>query len=198
MSTRGAVLLRLLRPAGTGTDALAHALVAIKAVESLLQDLDCGAIPPPKHVFRIIPFASTCRLGKESLEVCARQVSTIATTIIRQRKNGTPTFGIAVHNRDQQTSTRHVNSRATYNDGDCVALSRKDVIDAVATGLTRGLAEGHAHCHAIKELKGDLSDPTIVISVEMVPIMGRVYAGISLLPRSICSTKPKLAVKSLR
>lgn len=190
------MLLRLLpRPGGGGGDGdgsssppkstfARDALLAVRAVESLLQDLSSGTLTPPKHVYRIIPLASTCRHDKESLENCARRSSSVASTLIQQHKDIPLTFGVAVHSRDQQS------------DKDSTFLSgrRGDVINAVATGLTQGLVE----CHGIKELKVDLKDPSIVVSVEMLPIMGHVYAGLSLLPRSVCSTKPKLAVKSLR
>ena len=184
------MLLRLLRPGhggGGGTPPSTFerdALLAIRAVEYLLQDLNSGILPPPKHIYRIIPLASTCRLDKESLENCARRSSSVASTLLQQHKDIPLTFGVAVHSRDQQSN----------KDSPLLSGRRGDVINAVAAGVTQGLVERLG----IKELKVDLNDPSIVVSVEMLPIMGHVYAGLSVLPRSACSTKPKLVVKSLR
>jgi len=218
VSCRGLILLKL-NPPRTSDEAdqtLATAKQAQQAVLKIYENTAASATAPgivhepPEFIQRLVPILSTCALEAEALRSCAARVAGIAALEFQHAGNTSneckdlgetssplplpPTFGIHINNREfgaahAATSATPASSAAAAP----VALERMQIINAVAAGLTFSLKNKYNI-----DAKVNLKAPTIVVDVEVVPIMGKAYAGIAILPQKVCTLKPKLGIKALR
>lgn len=214
ISCRGLVLLKF-RPPNTNDEddqTLATAKLAQQAVLKIYENAAAGATSgniqqPPVFIQRLVPILSTCALEEEALKACAARVAGIAALEFQQMSNSNenkelgerqsstmpPTFGIHINNREFGA----VNAAASVTPAAAAAapitLDRMQMINAVAAGLTIELKNTYNI-----EAKVNLNAPTVVVDVEVMPIMGKAYVGIAILPQKVCTLKPKLGIKALR
>lgn len=178
LSARGLVGLRLQPFQGGPTATAQRALTAALAVYNQYNQLETDTSQSLQHVQRIIPIASTCVLEPEALKACAARVAPLMAELFKSADQ--PTFGIGLNNRHN-------------SEGSTVSIDRKEIISAIATGLTDELKSRHDVVASV-----DLKNPNVVVAVEVMPILGHLYVGIAPLPNKVCTMKPRLAMQSLR
>lgn len=224
VSCRGLILLKLNPRSINDEDdqSLATAKLAQQAVLKIYENAAAPATAsgtvhqPPKFIQRLVPILSTCALEEESLKACAARVAGIAALEFQHFNNSIedkdgqptlplpPTFGIHINNRESGTgnaaasSTREGTSTTATGAAPApaaapVALNRMQIINSVAAGLMVELKTKYNI-----EATVNLTAPTVVVVVEVMPIMGKAYAGIAILPQRVCTLKPKLGIKALR
>ena len=221
MSCRGLIILKLNPTAAAATDdatddeensALATAKMAQQTVLKIYESVPSKTLqqPQPQFVQRLIPILSTCLLEEDALKACAARAAGIAALEFQNNSHtndklekastGTSsrqlTFGIHINNRDSGGSTHSIvgTSEADASTAEAgSSLERMQIISAVATGLTSELKNKFNI-----EAKVNLKAPAVVVIVEVMPIMGKLYAGIAILPQKVCTLKPKLNIKALR
>lgn len=186
IGTRGVICLRLspaLTPAANTTPGMAAQQAALRVHQAVNE----GELPPVRYLHRIVPIVSTCPLEIDELRSCASRLAPIAAAILEIAPRRT--FGISLHNRDHGEVARANNPEKVANH----LPSRKEIISAVAQGLAAELKASHAINATV-----DLTSPSMVVQVEVLPVMGALFAGIAVLPQHVCSLKPKLTMRSLQ
>ncbi len=212
VSCRGLTLLKLNHGTKEEDQPLAAAKLAQQAVMKIYENAAATTESTPQIEFiqRLIPILSTCLLEVNALQACASRVAGIAALEFQQNRNDIDsgggeeeklptTFGIHINNRE--SGAIH-SSTGESTEGDLpdittkpadVAPDRMQIISAVAAGLATELKDNFNI-----DAKVDLKAPTVVVTVEVLPIMGKMYAGIAILPQKVCNLKPKLGIKVLR
>jgi hypothetical protein len=189
IGTRGVICLRLsptFTPAANTTPGMAAQQAALTVHEAV----NDGKLPPVRHLHRVVPIISTCRLEVDDLQACAARVAPVAAAILAKAPIR-PTFGISIHNRDHTSEAARANNPEASGGH---LPSRNEIIGAVAQGLVAELKAKHA----IDTVAVDLTNPSLVVVVEVLPVMGSLFAGIAVLPQHVCSLKPKLTLRGLQ
>lgn len=177
LSARGLAALRLLPRDGEGPDATAQR--GLDAALAIYDAVQAGTCPTPKYLLRFMPFASTCLLELKALGQCAARLAPLAAPLLQGA--GHPTFGIGLHNR-----------RTEHNNGKGSDIDRMEMIKAAAAGFTQALKEQFGVDACV-----DLKAPAVVLCIEVVSVMGQLYACMGALPQRVCMLKPKLAMQHL-
>lgn len=181
LSARGLVGLVFKLPGtpGAGEEGRAATAAAVGAYTAAEGHATQQAAP---NVQRIVPLASTCALEVEGLRACAARVAAVAAPTLAAAPR--PTFGVAVASRGS--------GEAKQQDA-APPPARAAIIAAVAQGFSAALKEGHGIEAAV-----DLKAPAVVVAVEVLPLAGRLFAGIGVLPQRVCTLKPRLGMRPLR
>jgi tRNA(Ser,Leu) C12 N-acetylase TAN1 len=214
---RGLVLLKL-NSTTNNTEENQFLATAKRAQQAVLKIYDNAAVAksdsdsavqqkPVEFIQRLVPILSTCAMEEDALKACAARVAGIAalefgnTTSDGGEKVAPlpPTFGIHINNRELGSTgsggegTPSTSVAVPAVEPPAPSLERMQIISAVAAGLTTELKNKYNI-----DAKVNLKAPTVVVNVEILPIMGKTYAGIAILPQRVCNLKPKLGIKPLR
>jgi hypothetical protein len=176
LDARGVVLFRLAPRAGASPAELGAAVEA--AALRVLRDVETGAAPRLQHAQRLLPLHATCALDAAALRAAAARAAALAAPALAAA--GRPSFAIGYKSR-----------AGDGPGGGAGVMDRGAVIAAVAEGFQAALKEAHP------SLRVDLGAPSVVVCVEVLPVMGRLYAGLAALPAAACSVKPHLGMRGV-
>lgn len=173
VSACGVVMLGLKEDSNEGV---------LDTVVRLHELLDTGKIPKrPRFVHRIVPIHSSCSFDVDSLSKCAARLAPKAVELIPCLQEEGCSFSVSFNSRRNRETSKEEKLK-----------TRTMVINAVAKSFESELRKitGHA-------LKVSLTDPTVVIRVEQITVMGHEYGAVGVCTRSICNVKPVLVPRSL-
>ncbi|XP_031132367.1 uncharacterized protein LOC116033950 isoform X3 [Ipomoea triloba] len=188
-----------------------HELSLVKLTRSglLLFTFPCGKSPPivnilfdivhsleskslnmPRWCHRIFPIQGTCVLDEKELRtLVSKLVSEFM--IDNQNKLGQPVKFAVGYNRRGIEETEMKKVRKNENDPLSTLLDRDKCFSVVAAAIK----------DIVPNSVVDLKHPEVSVLIELLPLSGipdgSAVVGVSVLPKALVSTKPRLSVKAL-
>ncbi|XP_009784026.1 uncharacterized protein [Nicotiana sylvestris] len=163
----------------------------VDIVSQIFQSLESGILKSPLWCNRILPIQGTCPLEEKELKKIVTQL--VDQFIINRPKETGNTVKFAVgYNRRGIEETEMKNLRKTSSDPDVFALLDRNKCFSVVAAAVK---------EVVPDSTVDLKDPELSVLVEVLPL-SRVpdktaIVGVSVLPRTLVSTKPRLCIKAL-
>ncbi|MCD7454423.1 hypothetical protein HAX54_024822 [Datura stramonium] len=163
----------------------------VDIVSQIFQSLESGILKSPLWCNRILPIQGTCCLDEKELKK-------IVTNLVEQFMNNkqketgkTVKFAVG-YNRRGIEETEMKNLRKTSSDPDIFALLDRNKCFSVVAAAVK---------EVVPDSTVDLKDPELCVVVEVLPVSGvpdrTAIVGVSVLPRALVSTKPRLCIKAL-
>lgn len=163
----------------------------VDIVSQIFQSLESGILKSPLWCNRILPIQGTCCLDEKELKkIVTKLVEQFMNN--RQKETGNTVKFAVGYNRRGIEETEMKNLRNTSSDPDIFALlDRKKCFSVVAAAVKEVVPDSIV----------DLKDPEICVLVEVLPLSGvpdrTAIVGVSVLPRALVTTKPRLCIKAL-
>ncbi|OIT40469.1 PREDICTED: uncharacterized protein LOC109236758 [Nicotiana attenuata] len=163
----------------------------VDIVSQIFQSLESGILKSPLWCNRILPIQDTCRLEEKELKkIVTRLVDQFMTN--RQKETGNTVKFAVGYNRRGIEETEMKNLRKASSDPDVFALLDRNKCFSVVAAAVK---------EVVPDSTVDLKDPELSVLVEVLPL-SRVpdktaIVGVSVLPRTLVSTKPRLCIKAL-
>ncbi|GAB4848164.1 hypothetical protein Ancab_002831 [Ancistrocladus abbreviatus] len=166
-------------------------LDVVDIVSDINQSLESGALKRPLWCHRIFPIQATCILNEKEV---GATVSNLVLRFVNNKRNNLPKpvkFAVGYNRKgleetpvkDSESDSDSSNSFALLDRNKCFALVAAAVKDAVSDSVV------------------DLKSPEISILIELLPLSGvpngSLVAAVSVLPKDLVSTKPRLCIKSI-
>ncbi|KAL5194653.1 hypothetical protein HKD37_20G056690 [Glycine soja] len=179
--TRNGLLL-LTFPINTHPD-------TVTIVSNIIQALESGTVSLPVWCHRIFPIQATCNLNEKELqEVVSMLVKKFLAD--KQDKLERPLkFAVGFNRRGIEETTL---AKENSNDSKAFSLlDRNKCFGVVASAVN----------HVVEDSVVDLRSPELSVLVELLPLSGvpnaSIIVAVSVLPRNLVSTKPRLCIKAL-
>ncbi|XP_060196385.1 uncharacterized protein LOC132625822 isoform X4 [Lycium barbarum] len=164
----------------------------VDIVSQIFQSIESGILKSPLWCNRILPIQGTCRLDEKELKkIVTKLVDQFMNN--RQKETGnTIKFAVGYNRRGiEETEMKNLRKEASTDPNIFALLDRNKCFSVVAA--------------AVKEIVPDsivdLKDPELCVLVEVLPLSGvpdkTAIVGVSVLPRALVSTKPRLCIKAL-
>ncbi|KAK7343352.1 hypothetical protein VNO77_12017 [Canavalia gladiata] len=161
----------------------------VNIVSNIIQALESGSVSLPVWCHRIFPIQATCGLNENELQ---EAVSMLVKKFVaaKQDKLERPLKFAVGYNRRGIEETKFVKENSNGSDAFSL-LDRNKCFGVVASAVN----------HVVKDSVVDLRSPELSVLVELLPVSGvpngSMVVAVSVLPRNIVSTKPRLCVKAL-
>ncbi|XP_059278681.1 uncharacterized protein LOC132032902 isoform X2 [Lycium ferocissimum] len=164
----------------------------VDIVSQIFQSLESGILKSPLWCNRILPIQGTCRLDEKELK---KIVTKLVDQFMKNRQKETGNsikFAVGYNRRGiEETEMKNLRKEASTDPDIFALLDRNKCFSVVAA--------------AVKEIVPDsivdLKDPELCVLVEVLPLSGvpdkTAIVGVSVLPRALVSTKPRLCIKAL-
>lgn len=162
----------------------------VDMVSQIFQSLESGILKSPLWCNRMLPIQGTCCLDEKELKkIVTKLVEQFMNN--RQKETGNTVKFAVGYNRRGIEETEMKNLKAS-NDPDIFALlDRNKCFSVIAAAVKQVVPDSIV----------DLKDPKLCVLVEVLPLSGvpdrTAIVGVSVLPRELVSTKPRLCVKAL-
>ncbi|KAI4366921.1 hypothetical protein MLD38_022722 [Melastoma candidum] len=164
----------------------------VDAVSEIFKCLESGSLGSPLWCHRIFPIQATCNLIEQDLRMVVQK---LVIQFLDDKRNSLarPVKFAVGYNRRGLEEDGMKNSGEKGEDGDSFPLlDRSKCFGAVASAVK----------DAVSDSIVDLKNPEIAILVDLLPLSAVVpgrslVAAVSVLPRSLVTTKPRLCVKAL-
>lgn len=179
LDARGVFMLAL-KNAG-GHRGACHEVV--NNVKKLYHGVESGSVKAPRFCHRVVPVIDTCKFEEKFIRETSRGLVDISLGLVEGFRNS-PKFAVAYSSRKSKK----------HEDGP----DRQKAIAAVAQGFSEEYEKIMPDNKTQKKAIVDLSFPSAVLNLEQLNVMGRHYAALGVTPGSLCSTTPKLIIKSLQ
>lgn len=161
----------------------------VNIVSNIIQASESGTVSSPVWCHRIFPIQATCSLNEEELqEVVSMLVKKFVAA--KQDKLERPLKFAVGFNRRGIEETTFVKKNS--NDSNAFSLlDRNKCFGVVASAVN----------HVVEDSVVDLRSPELSVLVELLPLSGvpngSIIVAVSVLPRNLVSTKPRLCIKAL-
>ncbi|KAK7270190.1 hypothetical protein RIF29_23150 [Crotalaria pallida] len=158
----------------------------VGVVANIIQDLESGSLKLPAWCHRIFPIQATCGLNEKELE---EVVTMLVKKFVadKQDKLERPLKFAVAYNRRGIEETKFVKE----NPNAFSLLDRNKCFGIVASAVNR----------VVEDSVVDLGSPELSVLVELLPLSGvpngSIVVAVSVLPRNLVSTKPRLCIKAL-
>lgn len=163
----------------------------VGVVSHINQSLESGALKRPLWCHRIFPIQATCQLNEK--EVTAA-VSKLVLKFVDDKSNKLSRplkFAVGYNRRGIEETEMKVVKDNCSDPNLCALLDRNKCFSAVAAAVKQVVSDSVV----------DLKSPELCILIELLPISGMpngsLVTAISVLPRDLVTTKPRLCVKAL-
>ncbi|CAN4113880.1 unnamed protein product [Withania somnifera] len=163
----------------------------VDIISEVFQSLESGILKSPLWCNRILPIQGTCCLDEKELKkIVIKHVEQLMNSRQKETEN-TVKFAVG-YNRRGIEETEMKNLRKASSDPDVFALlDRKKCFSVIAAAVKE----------VVPDSVVDLKDPELCVLVEVLPLSGvpdkTAIVGVSVLPRALVSTKPRLCIKAL-
>lgn len=163
----------------------------VDIVSQIFQSLESGILKSPLWCNRILPIQGTCCLDEKELKkIVTRLVEQFMNN--RQKETGDAVKFAVGYNRRGIEETEMKNLRKASNDPEVFALLDRNKCFSVVAAAVK---------EVVPDSIVDLKDPELCVLVEVLPLSGvldrTAIVGVSVLPRALVSTKPRLCIKAL-
>ncbi|XP_015165671.1 uncharacterized protein [Solanum tuberosum] len=163
----------------------------VDIVSQIFQSLESGILKSPLWCNRILPIQGTCCLDEKELKkIVTKLVEQFMNN--RQKETGNTVKFAVGYNRRGIEETEMKNLRNTSSDPDIFALLDRNKCFSVVAAAVK---------EVVPDSIVDLKDPEICVLVEVLPLSGvpdrTAIVGVSVLPRALVTTKPRLSIKAL-
>ncbi|XP_057543721.1 uncharacterized protein LOC130823120 [Amaranthus tricolor] len=163
----------------------------VSIVSDINQSLESGALKRPLWCHRILPIQATCILNEKEIKTT---VSKLVLNYVddKSSRSSTPLkFAVGYSRRGiEETEMKTVKDK-NNEPNLCDLLDRNKCFSTVAAAVKEVVSDSTV----------DLKSPELSILIELLPLSGvpngSLIAAISVLPRELVSTKPRLCVKAL-
>ncbi|CAH9144032.1 unnamed protein product [Cuscuta epithymum] len=156
----------------------------------IVQSLESNSLSMPRWCHRIFPIQSTCVLDEKGLQMTVPKLVN-GFMIDNQNKLGQPVKFAVGYNRRGIEESEMKNTQSDKNDHISTLLDRTKCFDVVAA-IVKDI---------IPNSVVDLKHPEFAVLIELLPLSGTpdglAVGGVSVLPKELFSTKPRLSVKAL-
>ncbi|CAK9222555.1 unnamed protein product [Sphagnum troendelagicum] len=162
----------------------------VTVLSRLLADIHAGLRTSPQWCHRIFPVQATCSLTKGDL--CA-VVMQLVKDYLGNRKTSTDQplkYAVAFNRRGVEDKHSNISSSTGDTSVQGVTLGKIECIDVIAGAVQT----------VTSNTVVDLVNPEMVVMVEVLPLVGSqssLVCALSVLPKELVVTKPKLVVKPL-
>ncbi|KAF5750048.1 hypothetical protein HS088_TW03G00378 [Tripterygium wilfordii] len=162
-----------------------------KIVSKIFHSLESGNLSSPLWCHRIFPIQATCNLNEKDLRAVVSKL-VIQFVNDKQQKLASPVkFAVGYNRRGvEETEMRNLKD-ASKNSDVCPLLDRNKCFSVVADAVNDALPDSSV----------DLKSPELCVLVELLPLSGvpngSLVVAVSVLPRSLVTTKPRLCIKAL-
>ncbi|XP_027366650.1 uncharacterized protein LOC113872946 [Abrus precatorius] len=161
----------------------------VNIVSNIIQAVESGSVSVPVWCHRIFPIQATCGLNEKELqEVVSALVKKFMDA--KQDKLERPLKFAVGYNRRGIEETKFVKENPNGSDVFSL-LDRNKCFGVVASAVN----------HVVEDSVVDLRSPELSVLVEFLPLSGvpngSMVVAVSVLPRNLISTKPRLCVKAL-
>ncbi|KAM3217973.1 hypothetical protein T459_21181 [Capsicum annuum] len=160
-------------------------------VSQVFQSLESGILKSPLWCNRILPIQGTCCLDEKELKkIVTKLVGKFMNS--RQKETGNTVKFAVGYNRRGIEETEMKNLRKSSSDSDAFALLDRNKCFSVVAAAVK---------EVVPDSMVDLKNPELSVLVEVLPLSGvpdkTAIVGVSVLPRALVSTKPRLCIKAL-
>ncbi|CAH9088232.1 unnamed protein product [Cuscuta europaea] len=156
----------------------------------IVQSLESHSLCIPRWCHRIFPIQGTCVLDEKGLQMIVPKLVN-GFMIDNQNKLGQPVKFAVGYNRRGIEDSGMKNTHSDKNDHISTLLDRTKCFGVVAA-IVKDI---------IPNSVVDLKYPEFAVLIELLPLSGTsdglVVGGVSILPKELFSTKPRLSVKAL-
>ncbi|KAK7390822.1 hypothetical protein VNO78_18921 [Psophocarpus tetragonolobus] len=179
--TRNGLLL-LTFPSNTQPD-------TVHIVSNIIQALESRSVTLPVWCHRIFPIQATCSLNEKELqEVVSMLVKKFVAAKLDKLEQPLK-FAVGFNRRGIEEAAI---AKENSNDSNAFSLlDRNKCFSVVASAVN----------HVVKDSVVDLKSPELSVLVELLPLSGvsngSIKVAVSVLPRNLVSTKPRLCIKPL-
>ncbi|KAJ1436289.1 THUMP domain [Sesbania bispinosa] len=161
----------------------------VNIVSNIIQAVESGSVSLPVWCHRIFPIQATCGLKEKELqEVVSMLVKKFLAA--KQDKFERPLKFAVGYNRRGIEETKFV--KENLNDSNAFSLLDRNKCFAIVASAVN---------HVVEDSVVDLRSPELSVLVELLPLSrvpnGSIVVAVSVLPRNLVSTKPRLCVKAL-
>lgn len=161
----------------------------VNIVSNIIQSFESGTVSSPVWCHRIFPIQATCSLNEKELqEVVSMLVKKFVAS--KQDKLERPLKFAVGFNRRGIEETTFV--KGNSNDPNAFSLLDRNKCFAIVASAVN---------HVVEDSIVDLRSPELSVLVELLPLSGvpngSVIVAVSVLPRNLVSTKPRLCIKAL-
>ncbi|KAL2465278.1 hypothetical protein Adt_41129 [Abeliophyllum distichum] len=164
----------------------------VDIVSSIIQSLESGSSKSPLWCHRIFPIQATCSLDEN---VIHSTVSKLVNQFVTDRKNELAQplkFAVGYNRRGiEEAEIMKTTKIAPSNSGTLSMLDRNKCFTVVATAVK----------DAVPDSVVELKCPEFAVLLEVLPLSGipgsSVVVSVSVLPRALFHTKPRLSVRAL-
>ncbi|KAL2482477.1 hypothetical protein Fot_44011 [Forsythia ovata] len=164
----------------------------VDIVSSIIQSLESGSSKSPLWCRRIFPIQATCSLDEN---VIRSTVSKLVNQFVTDRKNELAQplkFAVGYNRRGiEEAEIMKTTKTAPSNSGTSSMLDRNKCFTVVAAAVK----------DAVPDSVVELKCPEFAVLLEVLPLSGipgsSVVVSVSVLPRALFNTKPRLSVRAL-
>ncbi|KAI3817086.1 hypothetical protein L1987_10873 [Smallanthus sonchifolius] len=160
----------------------------VDIVSNIMQSLESGSLKAPLWCYRILPIQTTCVLHEKELGTPVSKL--VADFMNNEGKELARPIKFAVgYNRRgiEETELKGKNS----NSNTVVLLDRNKCFEVVAAAVKNSVSDSVV----------DLNCPELTVLIEVLPVSGipngSPVVAVSVLPRKLIMTKPRLCIKAL-
>lgn len=182
LDARGVFMLAL-KNAGGHDKRSADLFEVVNNVKRLYHGIESGLVKAPRFCHRVVPVIATCKFEEIGIRERSRDLVDVTLRCV-EGFHSSSKFAVAYSSRK---SKKHENGPG-----------REKVIAALAQGFSEEYEKYMVDNEMQKKATVDLLFPSAVLNLEQLNVMGRQYAALGVTPSSLCSTKPKLMIKSLQ
>lgn len=181
LDARGIFMLALKNTGGD--DQRSACCEVVNTVKRLYHSIESGLAKAPRFCHRVIPVITTCKFEEKDIREASRDLVHVTLRCVEGFPDSSK-FAVAYSSRKSKK----------HEDGP----GRQKLIAALAQGFSEQYKKYLVDEKAEKKAIVDLLFPSAVLNLEQLNVMGRQYAALGVTPSSLCSTKPKLSIKSLQ
>lgn len=163
----------------------------VHIVSHINQSIESGALKRPVWCHRIFPIQATCRLNE--VEISAT-VSSLVLKYVDNKGSKLPRplkFAVGYNRRGIEETEMKAVKHNSSDPNLCVLLDRNKCFSIVAAAVKE----------AVSESVVDLKSPEMCVLIEVLPLSGvpsgSLVTAVSVLPRDLVSTKPRLCIRAL-
>lgn len=162
----------------------------VNIVSNIIRAVESGTVSLPAWCHRIFPIQATCSLNEKELqEVVSMLVKKFVAD--KQNKLERPLKFAVGFNRRGIEETTFAMEKSNDSTNAFSLLDRNKCFGVVASAVN----------HVVEDSVVDLRSPELSVLVELLPLSGvpnrSIIVGVSVLPRNLVSTKPRLCIKAL-
>ncbi|KAL1295788.1 hypothetical protein HN51_056626 [Arachis hypogaea] len=164
-------------------------LDTVDIVSNIIQAYESGSVKSPAWCHRIFPIQATCGLNEKELQ---EVVSMLVKKFVDDKQNilEQPVKFAVGYNRRGIEETKSVKEKS--KDSDAFSLLDRNKCFGIVASAVNGV---------VGDSVVDLRTPELCVLVEVLPISGvpngSIVVAVSVLPRNLVSTKPRLCVRAL-